>query len=541
MDAAATKLQCMYRARLARRVARAQLQTIVQRYYDADSGLYYYYNAITQASSWVKPKLLGSDDAPLGAVSHDSSTAMNEHERATAHDADESTDAAPTESKPAEDALPSEPALIAEQPPIESETHRERDGAPTGSEVVAMTETPANAATSTDDERRKSQHLNARAANPYSADELRMIEEQFRKFDTDGSGEIGLDELQAMLHSFGDMATKDDVQTLMDTVGIATNHINLSQFMAMLHHQREHDTYCPSIELALMFGPDEIANLRSQFQAIDADASGEIDEHELATLMKNLGQNPLGMDLKAIIHEVDRDGNGTINFNEFCHIVYNMRNQSKTKFATLLALGVARGLLTDLGDVLAATKNKVSMWWNANRLAEEKRLRAKRERELEIERRRREAEAREQQIYQDELDRLDALERERLTMVPGLRHEVLLEGDKENYPNRGQYARVHYVGAFENGKVFESSRTRGGALEFKVGCGHVIEGWDVALLRMSVGETARVTCAPKLAYGVKGRPPKIPGNATLVFTIELIAIKEKVVRSGDDDGSDDDS
>ncbi|KDO28640.1 hypothetical protein SPRG_06494 [Saprolegnia parasitica CBS 223.65] len=520
MDAAATKLQCMYRARLARRAACAKLQTVVQRYYDADSGMYYYYNASTQASTWVKPKLLGSDDAPLGAVSQDLATTIDEP---TAHVGD-AIDAAPTENNRAEDGPPPGHELVADRPPTESETHGD------ASEVVRTTE---KAATSTDDERRKSQHLNASAANPYSADELRMIEEQFRKFDTDGSGEISLDELQAMLHSFGDMVTKDDIQTLVDTVGIASTHINLSQFMAILHHQREHDAYCPSIELALMFGPDEIANLRAQFQAIDADASGEIDESELATLMKNLGQNPRAMDLKAIIHEVDRDGNGTINFNE-C-----------VEFAALLALGVAKGLLTDLGDVLAATKNKVSMW-NANRLAEERRLRARRERELELERQRREAEAREQQMYQDELDRLDALARERLTMVPGLRHEVLLEGhaflhDKENYPNRGQYARVHYVGAFENGKVFESSRTRGGALEFKVGCGHVIEGWDVALLRMSVGETARITCAPKLAYGVKGRPPKIPGNATLVFTIELIAIKEKVVRSGDDDGSDDDS
>jgi len=47
-------------------------------------------------------------------------------------------------------------------------------------------------------------------------------------------------------------------------------------------------------------------------------------------------------------------------------------------------------------------------------------------------------------------------------------------------------------------------------------------------MQMSVGETAKLTCAPIVAYGVKGRPPKIPPNSTLVFRVELIAIKEKL-------------
>ncbi|OQR85091.1 hypothetical protein ACHHYP_12285 [Achlya hypogyna] len=494
MDAAAAKIQCIYRSRVARRQFREMLQTVIQRYYDADSGMYYYYNSVTNSSTWVKPRILGQDEACLGIPEAEPNIIS-----------DEKVDSLPTK-------IPEEAVRSASE-----------------SDAPPLTE---------DDHRRKSQLINADAENPFSPDELRMIEAQFKKFDSDGSGSISLDELTGMLQSFGDTCTKDDVKNIVLEVDANSDgQINLSEFITILHHQRERDAYCPSIELALMFGPDEIANLRKQFQMLDTDSSGEIDETELATLMKNLGQDPRTYDIKAVIKEVDRDGNGSINFNEFCHIVYNMRNQSKTKFAALLALGVAKGLMNDLGNVLASTKQMVSMWWNANRIAEEKRLRAKRERERELERLRLEKEAKERQIYEDELDRLDALERERLTIVPGLRHDVLLEGDKENYPHRGQYARVHYVGAFENGKVFESSRTRGGALEFKVGCGHVIEAWDVALLRMSVGETAKITCAPKLAYGVKGRPPKIPGNATLVFTIELIAIKEKVQQDGE--GSDD--
>jgi FKBP-type peptidyl-prolyl cis-trans isomerase len=55
---------------------------------------------------------------------------------------------------------------------------------------------------------------------------------------------------------------------------------------------------------------------------------------------------------------------------------------------------------------------------------------------------------------------------------------------------------------------------------------------------MSVGETSRATMAPMLAYGVKGRPPKIPPNATLVFKIELISIKEKLHLALDVSGED---
>ena len=49
--------------------------------------------------------------------------------------------------------------------------------------------------------------------------------------------------------------------------------------------------------------------------------------------------------------------------------------------------------------------------------------------------------------------------------------------------------------------------------------------WTVALTRMHVGEKAEVTCPPETAYGLEGQPPKIPGNATLVFEIELIDVQ----------------
>ena len=70
--------------------------------------------------------------------------------------------------------------------------------------------------------------------------------------------------------------------------------------------------------------------------------------------------------------------------------------------------------------------------------------------------------------------------------------------------------------------IFENSRERGRAFQFKLGIGQVIRGWDQALQKMRKGERARITVEPELAYGEMGQPPLIPPNATLVFEIELI-------------------
>jgi len=72
---------------------------------------------------------------------------------------------------------------------------------------------------------------------------------------------------------------------------------------------------------------------------------------------------------------------------------------------------------------------------------------------------------------------------------------------------------------FEDGTEFESSRKRGRAFQFKLGVGQVIEAWDIAISQMSKGQRARFTTPPELAYGVEGRPPVIPPNATLTFEV----------------------
>ncbi len=89
----------------------------------------------------------------------------------------------------------------------------------------------------------------------------------------------------------------------------------------------------------------------------------------------------------------------------------------------------------------------------------------------------------------------------------------------------GKTVRVHYTGKLTNGKVFDSSYTRGEPIEFKLGAGRVIKGWDEGIALMKVGGKATLTIPPQLGYGERGAGGVIPPNATLVFDVELVSVK----------------
>lgn len=88
----------------------------------------------------------------------------------------------------------------------------------------------------------------------------------------------------------------------------------------------------------------------------------------------------------------------------------------------------------------------------------------------------------------------------------------------------GDTVMVHYIGTLQNGQEFDNSRKRGAPFEVEVGAGRVIPGWEEGLLGMKVGGQRVLVIPPEKAYGSQGIGP-IPGNATLVFAIELIEIK----------------
>lgn len=111
-----------------------------------------------------------------------------------------------------------------------------------------------------------------------------------------------------------------------------------------------------------------------------------------------------------------------------------------------------------------------------------------------------------------------------VTTETGLQYEVLQEGAGA-IPTKGQVVLAHYTGTLENGTKFDSSRDRGEPLEFPVGVGMVIAGWDEALMTMKKGERRKLIIPPKLGYGDREIPGVIPANSTLIFDVELVDIK----------------
>jgi FKBP-type peptidyl-prolyl cis-trans isomerase FkpA len=90
-------------------------------------------------------------------------------------------------------------------------------------------------------------------------------------------------------------------------------------------------------------------------------------------------------------------------------------------------------------------------------------------------------------------------------------------------PKATSMVKVHYEGKLADGTLFDSSIKRGQPAEFPLG--GVIPCWTEALQKMKVGEKARIVCPADIAYGDQGRPPTIPGGATLVFEVELLEVK----------------
>jgi peptidylprolyl isomerase len=118
--------------------------------------------------------------------------------------------------------------------------------------------------------------------------------------------------------------------------------------------------------------------------------------------------------------------------------------------------------------------------------------------------------------------------RSTMTTASGLKIEDTKVGTGAT-PKAGQTCVMHYTGwLYENGakgKKFDSSVDRGQPFEFRIGAGQVIKGWDEGVASMKVGGKRTLIIPPELGYGARGAGGVIPPNATLIFDVELLAVK----------------
>lgn len=104
----------------------------------------------------------------------------------------------------------------------------------------------------------------------------------------------------------------------------------------------------------------------------------------------------------------------------------------------------------------------------------------------------------------------------------GLYWRDVIEGSGEA-AQAGQRVKAHYTGWLPDGTMFDSSMDGDDPIEFALGAGELIKGWDEGVVGMKVGGRRRLVIPPGLAYGAEGRNP-IPAMSTLVFDIQLVEI-----------------
>lgn len=106
----------------------------------------------------------------------------------------------------------------------------------------------------------------------------------------------------------------------------------------------------------------------------------------------------------------------------------------------------------------------------------------------------------------------------------GLSYKMISEGNGKK-AEKGKTVSVHYKGMLPDGTVFDSSYKRKEPIEFPLGKGHVIEGWDEGIQLLKEGDQARFVIPSNLAYGSRGAGGVIPPDATLIFDVELVKVK----------------
>jgi len=111
-----------------------------------------------------------------------------------------------------------------------------------------------------------------------------------------------------------------------------------------------------------------------------------------------------------------------------------------------------------------------------------------------------------------------------ITTPSGLTYLITKKGTGRQL-KAGDTVILNYTGTLTNGVKFDSSHDRNEPLEFKLGAGRVIKGWDEGVAKLRVGDQAILVIPGKLAYGPQGIAPVIPPDSTLIFIVEVVDVK----------------
>ncbi|EEA21351.1 hypothetical protein TMatcc_009247 [Talaromyces marneffei ATCC 18224] len=145
-------------------------------------------------------------------------------------------------------------------------------------------------------------------AESLTEEQIARFREAFAVFDKDGNGEITADELREVMRSLGQNPTESELQDIVNELDVdRTGTIDFDEFLTMMVHKGK--------------ATDEEAELRAAFEVFDQDGSGTISADEMRRVMKSIGEDLTDAEIEEMIKEADTDGDGTIDYQEFVHLM----------------------------------------------------------------------------------------------------------------------------------------------------------------------------------------------------------------------------
>ena len=143
---------------------------------------------------------------------------------------------------------------------------------------------------------------------------------------------------------------------------------------------------------------------------------------------------------------------------------------------------------------------------------------------VEFEKAKQEQIEKEKKVQEEALKKVENLKHGMTTTSSGLMYKITQEGTGIQ-AEKNKVVSVHYTGKLTDGNVFDSSHNRNQPIEFPLGQGRVIPGWDEGIALLKEGGKATLLIPPHLAYGASGAGGVIPPNAFLLFDVELVKVK----------------